>query len=99
LEWDNNRLVEVEWDTELEGTHSVEVSVLTLDRPGVLAKVSAGISQCQANITRAEISTREDRKAVLDFVLEVKNTAHLELILQEIQRVDGILSAKRVRGW
>jgi GTP pyrophosphokinase len=99
LEWDHNRLVEVEWDTELEGTHSVEVSVLTLDRPGVLAKVSAGISQCQANITRAEISTREDRKAVLDFVIEVKNTAHLELILQEIQRVDGILSAKRIRGW
>jgi len=99
LEWDHNRLVEVEWDTELEGTHSVEVSVLTLDRPGVLAKVSAGISQCQANITRAEISTREDRKALLDFVIEVKNTAHLELILQEIQRVDGILSAKRVRGW
>jgi GTP pyrophosphokinase len=99
LEWDHNRLVEVEWDAEPEGTHSVEVSVLTLDRPGVLAKVSAGISQCQANITRAEISTREDRKAVLDFVIEVKNTAHLELILQEIQRVDGILSAKRVRGW
>lgn len=99
LEWDQNRLVEVEWDAEPEGTHSVEVSVLTLDRPGVLAKVSAGISQCQANITRAEISTREDRKAVLDFVIEVKNTAHLELILQEIQRVDGILSAKRVRGW
>jgi GTP diphosphokinase / guanosine-3',5'-bis(diphosphate) 3'-diphosphatase len=99
LEWDHNRLVEVEWDIELEGTHSVEVSVLTMDRPGVLAKVSAGISQCQANITRAEISTREDRKAVLDFVIEVKNTAHLELILQEIQRVEGILSAKRVRGW
>jgi guanosine-3',5'-bis(diphosphate) 3'-pyrophosphohydrolase len=99
LEWDHNRLVEVEWDTELEGTHSVEVSVLTLDRPGVLAKVSAGIAQCQANITRAEISTREDRKAVLDFVIEVKNTAHLELILQEIQRVDGILSAKRMRNW
>ena len=99
LEWDHNRLVEVEWDSELEGTHSVEVSVLTLDRTGVLAKVSAAISHCQANITRAEISTREDRKAVLDFVIEVKNTAHLERILQEIQRVDGILSAKRVRGW
>jgi len=99
LEWDHNRLVEVEWDTELEGTHSVEVSVLTLDCPGVLAKVSSGISQCQANITRADISTREDRKAVLDFVIEVKNIAHLELILQEIQRVEGILSAKRVRGW
>ncbi len=99
LEWDHNRLVEVEWDLEVEGTHSVDVSVLTLDRPGVLAKVSAGISQCQANITKAEITTREDRKAVLDFVIEVKNTNHLEIILQQIQRVEGILSAKRVRTW
>ncbi len=99
LEWEHNRLVEVEWDADVEGPHSVDVSVLTLDRPGVLAKVSSGISQCKANITKAEISTREDQKAVLDFVIEVKDTSHLELILQKIQRVDGILSAKRVRGW
>ena len=99
LEWDHNRLVEVDWDTEIDGTHSVEVSVLTLDQPGVLAKVSSGISHGQANITRAEISTREDKKAVLDFVIEVKNTTHLENILKEVQRVDGVLSAKRVRGW
>ena len=99
LEWEHSRLVKVEWDGDVDGSHSVDVSVLTLDRPGVLAKVSSGISQCKANITKAEISTREDQKAVLDFVIEVKNTAHLELILQEIQRVDGILSAKRVREW
>ncbi len=99
LEWEHNRLVEVAWDANVQGSYSVEVSVLTLDRPGVLAKVSSGISQCQANITKAEISTREDRKAVLDFSIEVKNTIHLELILQDIQRIDGIVSAKRVRGW
>ena len=99
LEWEHSRLVKVEWDGDVDGYHSVDVSVLTLDRPGVLAKVSSGISQCKANITKAEISTREDQKAVLDFVIEVKNTAHLELIIQEIQRVEGILSAKRVRGW
>jgi len=99
LEWEHNRLVEVEWDADVEGPHSVDVSVLTLDRPGVLARVSSGISLCKANITKAEISTREDQKAVLDFGIEVKNTSHLEMILQEIQRVDGILSAKRVRGW
>ncbi len=99
LEWEHSRLVKVEWDGDVDGSHSVDVSVLTRDRPGVLAKVSSGISQCKANITKAEISTREDQKAVLDFVIEVKNIAHLELILHEIQRVDGILSAKRVRGW
>jgi len=69
LEWDHNRLVDVEWDSNVQGPHAVDVSVLTLDRPGMLAKVSSGISQCQANITKAEISTREDQKAVLDLSL------------------------------
>jgi GTP pyrophosphokinase len=99
LDWDQNRLVEAEWDPGINGTHSVKVSVLTVDRTGVLADISAAISECQANITRAEISTREDRKAVLDFVIEITNTLHLERMLNGIERVDGVITAKRVRGW
>lgn len=99
MDYQRDRLVEVEWDQAQEGTHSVKVTVLTMDQTGVLAKVSSAISGCQANISRAEITTREDRKAVLDFVIEVTNTLHLERTLREIQRIDGVISAKRVRGW
>ena len=74
-------------------------SVLTVDRTGVLADISSAISECQANITRAEISTREDRKAILDFVIEITNTLHLDRMLNAIQRVDGVISAKRMRSW
>ena len=99
LDWDQNRLVEADWDVSIGGTHSVKVSVLTLDRTGVLADISSAISDCQANITRAEISTREDRKAVLDFVIEITNTLHLERMLKGIENVEGVINAKRVRGW
>ena len=99
LDWDHNRLVEAEWDSGIHGTHSVKVSVLTLDRTGVLADISAAISDCQANITRAEISTREDRKAVLDFVIEITNTLHLERMVKGIEQVEGVINARRVRGW
>lgn len=99
LDWDRNRLVEVEWDPESEGTHSVKIAVVTLDRTGVLADISAAISEARANIARAEISTREDRKAVLDFVIEARNTVHVEQLLEAIQRVDGVITAKRVKGW
>ena len=50
LDWDHNRLVEADWDSSIMGTHSVKVSVLTLDRTGVLADISSAISDCQANI-------------------------------------------------
>jgi GTP pyrophosphokinase len=64
-----------------------------------LANVSAAISECQANISRAEITTREDRKAMLDFVIEIADTTHLARVLKAIERVDGVITARRMRAW
>jgi GTP pyrophosphokinase len=99
LDYDKNRLVEVEWDTSMPSTHAVKVSILAVDKTGVLANVSAAISECQANISRAEITTREDRKAMLDFVIEIADTTHLARVLKAIERVDGVITARRMRAW
>jgi len=99
LDYDRERLVEVEWDTATPGLHPVKVSVMAVDKTGVLANVSSAIAECQANISRAEIATREDRKAVLDFVVEVNDTKHINHVLKAIERVDGVISARRIRAW
>jgi len=99
LDYDKERLVEVDWDTSTASTHPVKVSVLAVDKTGVLANVSSAISGAEANISRAEIATREDRKAVLDFVVEVANTAHLGRVLKAIESVDGVITARRIRAW
>ncbi|TAJ31810.1 MAG: bifunctional (p)ppGpp synthetase/guanosine-3',5'-bis(diphosphate) 3'-pyrophosphohydrolase [Nitrospirae bacterium] len=99
LDYDKERLLEVEWDTTAPSTHAVKVSVLAVDKTGVLANVSAAISECEANISRADITTREDRKAVLDFVIEVGDTAHLNRVLKAVEGVEGVITARRVRAW
>ena len=99
LDYDKDRLVEVDWDTTAPSTHSVKVSVLAVDKPGVLANVSSSISTCDANISRAEITTREDQKALLDFVIEVSDTAHLNRVLKAVERIEGVITARRVRAW
>ena len=99
LDYEKDRLIEVEWEGKTEGNHSVKVCVLTIDQPGVLANVSSAISSSQANISRAEITTREDQKAVLDFVIEVSNILHLDRTLEAVGRIEGVISAKRIRGW
>jgi len=99
LDYDRERLVEVEWDTTTPGTHAVKVSVMAVDKTGVLANVSTAISECHANISRAEITTREDRKAVLDFIVEVSGTQQLDQVLKAIEKVDGVITARRVRAW
>ena len=99
LDYDQDRLVDVEWDFSAPSTHPVKVSVVAVDKPGVLANVSSSISGAEANITRAEIATSEDRKAILDFVVEVQDTAHLDRVLKAIEKVEGVITARRVRAW
>ncbi len=99
LDYDQERLVDVEWDSSAPSTHSVKVSVVAVDKPGVLANVSSSISGAAANITRAEIATSEDQKAILDFVVSVQDTAHLDRVLKAIERVEGVITARRVRAW
>lgn len=99
LDYDRDRLVDVEWDFTTPSTHPVKVSIVAVDKPGVLANVSSSISGAEANITRAEIATSENRKAILDFVVEVQDTAHLERVLKAIERVEGVITVRRVRAW
>ncbi|MCP9453295.1 MAG: bifunctional (p)ppGpp synthetase/guanosine-3',5'-bis(diphosphate) 3'-pyrophosphohydrolase [Nitrospira sp.] len=99
LDYDRERLVDVEWDVSEPAQHPVKVAVITEDKPGVLANVSSAIAENQANISRAEIITREDRKAELNFVVEVTDTTHLQRVLRAIERVEGVITARRVRSW
>jgi GTP pyrophosphokinase len=99
LDYDRDRLVDVEWDMSTPGQHAVKIAVIAEDKTGVLANVSSAIAESHANISRAEINTREDRKAELDFVVEIADTTHLSRVLKAIERVDGVITARRVRSW
>ncbi|MFY9269323.1 MAG: bifunctional (p)ppGpp synthetase/guanosine-3',5'-bis(diphosphate) 3'-pyrophosphohydrolase [Candidatus Manganitrophaceae bacterium] len=97
LDYDRDRLVEVDWEKQIQSTRPVDVSVLTLDRPGLLASVSASISETGANIRQAEITTSDDKKATLHFVVDIIDLKHLEKVLRNIEKVDGVLQARRIR--
>ena len=99
LDYDRDRLVEVEWDTATPGQHAVNIAVIAEDKTGMLADVSSAIAGSDANISRAEITTREDRKAELHFVVEIADTNHLNRVLKAIERVEGIITARRLRSW
>jgi len=76
----------------------VRISVMTIDRPGLLASVSSSITSSEANISHADISTSEDKMAVLNFVIDVKDLLHLEKVIHKIEQVSGVTQVRRVMG-
>lgn len=97
LETDKERLVKVNWDKHHKRTHPIDISVLTLDRPGLLAAVTAAISETGANISHAEVKTTDDHKGNLLLMVDIENLKHLEKVLKKIEGLDGVLQARRIR--
>jgi GTP diphosphokinase / guanosine-3',5'-bis(diphosphate) 3'-diphosphatase len=96
---DKERLVAVEWEGSEPAKRPVRIAVyIGRDRPGLLAEITAAISSCQGNITKADITVTEDRKGINHFVVEVEDLKQLQAIIQAIREVKDVFNVERVRG-
>ncbi|MEW6213993.1 MAG: bifunctional (p)ppGpp synthetase/guanosine-3',5'-bis(diphosphate) 3'-pyrophosphohydrolase [Nitrospirota bacterium] len=92
---DDARFVDVEWKSEGDVTSPARLFVETVDRPGILASLSALISSVNVNISHVEASSTEDKKAHLVFILEVKDKSQLSGLTQKIAQMEGVLKVSR----
>ncbi len=90
------RIVDVNWDVQEEISHSVRISVITNNQPGLLTNISARISEENINISEVNVRTRKDGRAICHFVLEIKNKRDLDRILHAISEIRDVLEVKRV---
>ncbi len=97
LTFDKDRLVDVSWGDLQATAHSVKIMVQTQDKQGVLASISSSISAAEANITHAEVSTNEDRRAILNFTIDIKDVEHLNRIIKNIESIGGVIEVRRVK--
>jgi guanosine-3',5'-bis(diphosphate) 3'-pyrophosphohydrolase len=98
LECDAERRVPVAWDRQQGATYPVRIAVVTQDQQGLLASVSAAIAACNGNISRATVTTTQDKKAYFDFTVDIRNVDHLHEITQRVEGLRGVLSVERVRN-
>jgi guanosine-3',5'-bis(diphosphate) 3'-pyrophosphohydrolase len=92
---DAARLIDVEWKAEDDATSPVRLLIETVDRPGILASLSALISSVNVNISHLEASSTEDKKAHITFILEVKDKDQLSGLVQKIAQLEGVLKVSR----
>lgn len=92
---DDARLVDVEWKSEGDATSPVRLLIETVDKPGILASLSALISSVNVNISNATATSTEDKKAHITFILDVKDKNQLSGLTQKIAQIEGILKVNR----
>jgi GTP pyrophosphokinase len=98
LESDPHRKIEVSWEESGQPPRAVKIEVTCVDQPGLLAAISSAITSAEANIARAQVRTFSDQKALNTFDVMIKNSKHLQQVLQNVSKVKGVYKAVRGRG-
>lgn len=93
---DEARLIDVQWQPSSDISSYARVSIDTMDKPGIIAAMSAAISTAGVNISHLEaITSGQERKAKINLVLEVKDRTQLNAIIHKIAQIDGVLRVRR----
>ncbi len=88
------RRVEIEWEAESGDRFYVRLIVEGDDRRGLLSEIATAITDTGTNIASAEIKAT-DGGMTGQFVVEVRDLAHLKKVMKSIKRVAGVLSVDR----
>ena len=94
---DPERRIPVQWEAKSAQARLVRVRAVSMDQPGVLAKITKSISTLGVNIGAARVRTRADATAEHEFDLWVTDLRALTPVMKEIERVRGVLSVERMR--
>jgi GTP pyrophosphokinase len=97
LMYDPERRIEVEWDKAAsdQAPYTVRLTMQVEDRKGMLAEISAKVSDINTNITNMEARTGDDHQARIDMTVEISDVKHLEKVIKSIKGVEGVLGVER----
>ena len=98
MESDPHRKVEVSWQDGSRTPRPIKIEVSCVDRPGLLASISAAITSAGVNIARAQVGTFPDEKALNTFEVMITHSDQLKRVLGNISKVKGVYKAARARG-
>jgi GTP diphosphokinase / guanosine-3',5'-bis(diphosphate) 3'-diphosphatase len=94
---EDNRFIEVSWDSNAPFKFSVEIEVDAIDRTKLLRDITNTISEYDINITSATaLKQKMDGFAKFRFLIEVSNKYILKDLINNLRQIDSVYDAFRV---
>ena len=93
---DQDRLVEVEWERTEDVSYLARLRVTNISKKGMLANISAILTQSEANIVDADIQTTVDKKGISTFTIEISDYNQLRDIISKIKKIKEVLKVERI---
>jgi GTP pyrophosphokinase len=95
LLYDADRRIDVEWVGPKYALYAVKLALVTEDRQGMLADVTAAIAGVHSNIQNIEARTG-DHRANITVTVDIVDVEHMEKIISTLRKIEGVYQIERV---
>jgi guanosine-3',5'-bis(diphosphate) 3'-pyrophosphohydrolase len=92
------RHIPAQWDGAPQKLFPVNIRLVTVDKPGLLADITSALKMAEVNVTRAQVETTAGNKGVANFTIQVADQQHLEKVFTALKRLKEVISVKRMTG-
>lgn len=92
------RCLMVDWDESLDKFFQVRLQVKLKHEAGAFAEVATSIAENESNINHVDLHDGSDNLRMIDFIIDVKNRAHLAQIMRAIKRQPRVAKVYRKKG-
>jgi GTP pyrophosphokinase len=90
------RKVDVSWTSDGDTTrYPVRLTIRTEDRTGLLADITAAVSNIKTNILDARARLLDGQLGLIEITVEVSDSKHLEKITNYIKKIGGVREVER----
>ena len=95
IDEDSLRWIRVSWSDDVKESFRATLEIVSIDRNGLLADITAAISNMHIPIFAMNVRTTGDRRAYVITTIGVNNTEHLKTVIQKMQKIKDIQTVER----
>ncbi|KUO73632.1 MAG: (p)ppGpp synthetase, partial [Clostridia bacterium BRH_c25] len=94
---EEERFIEVEWNTQTKVSYNADVEVRATDRKGLLAEITTIIDESKVNISAFHSRTTKDKMAIINFILEINDIEQLNKLIRKFRKIEGVMDVFRAK--
>ena len=89
------RWVRATWDANVREDFNATLSVVCIDKVGLLAEISGKFAEMRVMIHSVNMRAIKDGRAIMNVTITVGGAEHLKSVMAKIQKIDGVLLVER----
>ena len=95
---EEDRMIDVYWFDDVNGSYKVEIEILANDRSGLLKDIIKQIENAKVKLMGVNTRTTKENIAIIDVSLEVENKDILNKMLTSFRNIENVYEVNRKRG-